>query len=226
MNNQDFGKFISTLRKEKGLTQKELGEKLNLTDKAISRWENGKSYPDIEMFERIGNELGVSISELIACKRIQTQQEAVSITEKAYIGEVKYRNKTKKVFIVILIILVLFILFRTIATNVLYSNLERYCYNNNYFISEDYECIYYDNGYGDCETYKRMKVENPGKSGNEQYGVGVYIGNVAVKDASLLLKSFLDDNMYIVYSDADRTIIRLDNDFGEDYFYTNDKSLQ
>lgn len=93
MNNQDFGKFISTLRKEKGLTQKEFAEKLNLTDKAISCWENGKNYPDIEMFEALGNELGVTISELVACKRLETREEAEKETAIKYIEEVnkKYR---------------------------------------------------------------------------------------------------------------------------------------
>lgn len=108
MNNQDFGKFINLLRKEKGLTQKELGERLNLTDKAISRWENGKSYPDVEMFERISQELDVSISELIACKKIETKEEAISVTEEAYIGEVKQGKKKvrKIVFALVMAILI------------------------------------------------------------------------------------------------------------------------
>lgn len=49
MDNQKFGDFIKKLRKEKGLTQKELGDKLNITDKAISKWEIGLSFPDITM---------------------------------------------------------------------------------------------------------------------------------------------------------------------------------
>ena len=47
MNTQQFGKFIAEQRKAKGYTQKELAEKLGVTDKAISRWENGHGYPDI-----------------------------------------------------------------------------------------------------------------------------------------------------------------------------------
>lgn len=107
MNNQDFGKFISTLRKEKGLTQKELAERLNLTDKAISCWENGKNYPDIEMFEEISKELDVSISELIACKKIETKEEAISITERAYIDELINGRKKKKRYKTVLILSIL-----------------------------------------------------------------------------------------------------------------------
>lgn len=109
MNSQEFGKFISTLRKEKGLTQVELAERINVSDKAISRWENGKNYPDIEILEDLGNELGVSISELIACKRLETQKDAEVETAKAFLGEVKKGNKNKKIYAVIVsVILVVF----------------------------------------------------------------------------------------------------------------------
>lgn len=52
-------------RKEKGYTQKELAEHLGVTDKAISRWENGHGYPDIEFLEPLAKELGVSLMELL-----------------------------------------------------------------------------------------------------------------------------------------------------------------
>lgn len=51
MNREQFGAFIRTLRKEKNLTQKELGSMLHLTDKAISKWERGQTLPDITMIE-------------------------------------------------------------------------------------------------------------------------------------------------------------------------------
>lgn len=87
MNNQDFGKFINSLRKEKHLTQKELAERLGVTDKAVSCWENGKNYPDIEILEILGKELDVSISELIACKKIENVEEAEIETAKVLITE-------------------------------------------------------------------------------------------------------------------------------------------
>lgn len=127
MNNKDFGKFISALRKEKGLTQKELGEKLNLTDKAISRWENGKSYPDIEMLESISKELDVSISELIACKRIETKEEAITITEVAYIVEAKQGKKNKKFYYsLISIILIIVIILSGVIVHISKENNSEY----------------------------------------------------------------------------------------------------
>lgn len=73
MNQEAFGTFIRTLRKEKNLTQKELGSRLHLTDKAISKWERGQTLPDITMIEKIAEELGVTTLELMQGKRIEEQ---------------------------------------------------------------------------------------------------------------------------------------------------------
>lgn len=64
------GKFIATLRKEKELTQEQLGEKLGVTNKNISRWENGNYMPDIEMLSLLSKEFDVSINELISEERL------------------------------------------------------------------------------------------------------------------------------------------------------------
>lgn len=64
------GKFIATLRKEKELTQEHLGEKLGVTNKTISRWENGDYMPDIEMLSLLSKEFDVSINELISGERL------------------------------------------------------------------------------------------------------------------------------------------------------------
>ena len=63
------GKFIATLRKEKELTQEQLGEKLGVTNKTISRLENGNYMPDIEMLSLLSKEFDVSINELISGER-------------------------------------------------------------------------------------------------------------------------------------------------------------
>ena len=64
MDNIQFGAFVAQLRKERGLTQKELADKLNVTDKAISKWETGKGFPDIKLMEPLAQALGVSLVEL------------------------------------------------------------------------------------------------------------------------------------------------------------------
>lgn len=59
-----IGEKIAELRKENKMTQRELAERLNVSDKVISKWETGKSLPDVETMMRLSKVLGVSISEL------------------------------------------------------------------------------------------------------------------------------------------------------------------
>lgn len=73
MNQIKIGKFIAALRKEKGMTQEQLGEKLGVTNKTVSRWENGNYMPDVEMLSLLSEEFGVSINELISGERILTE---------------------------------------------------------------------------------------------------------------------------------------------------------
>lgn len=65
MQKQTLGQKIAELRKEKGMTQLELANKLNITDKAVSKWERDISCPDINTFPKIAEILGVSVDELL-----------------------------------------------------------------------------------------------------------------------------------------------------------------
>lgn len=76
MDNTQFGAFVARLRKEQGLTQKELADKLNVTDKAVSKWETGKGFPDVKLLEPLAQALGVSLVELMQGRR----QEADTLT--------------------------------------------------------------------------------------------------------------------------------------------------
>ncbi len=60
-----IGKFISACRKEKGLTQMQLAEKLNITNRAVSKWETGKSMPDVSLMLDLCNILGITVNELL-----------------------------------------------------------------------------------------------------------------------------------------------------------------
>lgn len=64
MNNYNFGNYICSLREKKGLSQKQLGDKLGVSNKAISKWENGGAYPSSELMLPLAKELGISIEEL------------------------------------------------------------------------------------------------------------------------------------------------------------------
>lgn len=68
MKKQTFGGMISSLRKEKGMTQLELAEKMGVTDKAVSKWERDLSFPDINSIPKLAEVFEVSIDELMQVK--------------------------------------------------------------------------------------------------------------------------------------------------------------
>ena len=65
-----IGKFISACRKEKGLTQAQLAEKFGITDRAVSKWETGKSIPDASIMLELCAELGISVNELLSGEKL------------------------------------------------------------------------------------------------------------------------------------------------------------
>ena len=79
MNDYAFGNFLYTLRTEKGLSQAELGELLGVTNKAVSKWENGSTKPNTVLIPRIAELFGVTVEELFACKRFEIDHEYESI---------------------------------------------------------------------------------------------------------------------------------------------------
>lgn len=76
MDKKIIGEKISSLRKEKGLTQKELADRLSVTDKAISKWETGVHFPDIAILENLAEELEITVSELL-CFEDATKEEVI-----------------------------------------------------------------------------------------------------------------------------------------------------
>lgn len=71
MDAEKVGKFISKLRHEKGLTQKELADILGVSHKTISKWECGSGFPDISMIKKIAEELDISVEELLDGKKVE-----------------------------------------------------------------------------------------------------------------------------------------------------------
>ncbi len=114
MNSKNCGIFISDLRKEKSLTQKELAKKINVSDKAVSRWETGKGFPDVNSLLALSEFFGVSVNELLAGKRIE-EENLTEIAEKNVINvinaiETKEEAVKKKKFQMIVCSVIFFIL--------------------------------------------------------------------------------------------------------------------
>ena len=91
MDQQKIGTFISECRKEKGLTQAQFAEKLGVSDKSVSRWENGRTMPDMSLYEDICGILGVQVSELLYARRME-DQEKITRGERSALGIFKTRS--------------------------------------------------------------------------------------------------------------------------------------
>lgn len=87
MDNLQFGAFVAQLRKERGMTQKELADILHVTDKAVSKWETGKGFPDMKLLEPLARALGVSLVELMRGERLEAEslpmEEAEQVVSQA-----------------------------------------------------------------------------------------------------------------------------------------------
>ena len=73
MDTKKIGKFIALKRKEKGITQEQLGEKLGVTNKTVSRWENGNYMPDLSLLEPLSQELSITLNELLTGENIEKE---------------------------------------------------------------------------------------------------------------------------------------------------------
>lgn len=92
MNQEKIGKFISKCRKEKKITQSQLAEKLGVTDRSVSNWENGKNMPDLSLFRPLCEILDISINELLSGDKI-TKEEYQNKFEENIINTINYSNK-------------------------------------------------------------------------------------------------------------------------------------
>ena len=112
MNQEKIGKFIAELRKEKKLTQGQLAEKLGVTDRAISKWENGRGMPDLSLLKPLCEELKITINELLSGERLNKKNYQDRLEENIIntinYSDTKIKNTTKIFrFIIVSIILLL-----------------------------------------------------------------------------------------------------------------------
>lgn len=148
MNNNQIGKFISDLRKNNNLTQQSLAEKLGVTYQAVSKWENGKSIPDIMILKEISKQFDVSIDELLEGKKIP-----------------KENNKLGKYALIILIVVLMITIVITIVNDKSHFEFKELHTNNNEFsingvmaFSKDKSSIYISNINYNKEDNNEYKV--------------------------------------------------------------------
>ena len=118
MDSQKFGTFIAQCRKNKKMTQSALAAKLNVTDKAISRWERGVGFPDINTIEPLAAALDVSVAELMKSERINESEMSIAMNNEIVnnalnFAEKQIQQERKNVFSIIgcLTVAIIFILY-------------------------------------------------------------------------------------------------------------------
>lgn len=177
MDQVKIGKFISSLRKEKGYTQEQLAEKLNVSNKSISRWENGNTMPDLSLIPKLCEILGISINELLSGERIESDEYQKRFEENIIINmdllKKKISNFTKKFILIVLSLFILlvigifvFIGYKELAYTKIYlddSNVQiTACKEKNHLgftVSTKDETPFMFNSYYDEET-KTYVIEN------------------------------------------------------------------
>ena len=130
MNNNQIGKTIASLRKKKNLTQQQLGDKLFVTDKAVSKWERGLSLPDITIIEKLADILDTEILQ----KENKNKVDIEKILEEEKSKIKRQVNKKIKIVMLPLILIVCILLFKLLPFG---YNIEhiRYLHNENKLIN-------------------------------------------------------------------------------------------
>jgi transcriptional regulator with XRE-family HTH domain len=95
MDTRKTGLFICLLRKQRGLTQSQLAERLGVTDKAVSRWETGKGFPDVSVLSPLAEALGTSVTELLAGEPL-TAEEKAERSDSAVLEALRYTGSMGK----------------------------------------------------------------------------------------------------------------------------------
>ncbi len=163
MDQIKIGKFLSSLRRQAGLTQEALGQKIGVSNKTISRWENGNYMPDIEMLPLLSREFHVSINELLAGERMADadfrqkadenlvaalKSDVFSFAERRFYFKRKWRREHVALFILLAVILLAacalpFVIHRPwlIGAAPLIALIE-YGYQNNRMMAYVEDCLY------------------------------------------------------------------------------------
>ena len=132
-----IGKYIAEKRKALGLTQKQLAEKLGMSDKSVSKWERGICLPDVSIYHDLCQILGISINEFLAGEDI-SEERIIEKSEENIIGvTTDSRNKQKRLKTMIVILLVISLTIVLVITGILLSNNRP----KNYIVPLDSESI-------------------------------------------------------------------------------------
>ncbi len=223
MDQIKIGRFIQETRKNKNITQKELADRLGVTDKTVSRWENGHYLPDISLWKELCEILEIGVLDLINGEQINDKNISKQEMESSIFNTVKITNKkinSMKKKIIIILCIALFIIIGTIAISIYHISKNKkedfipIQFTSRYASIEKEDgwvCSFHINNYEfsdyyhyDCENLKYQSL----------YG---YQGTITNDDGS----SYKIDTLWISYVWSDRytsDITTISNYFNENKF--------
>lgn len=118
MNQQEIAVFIADCRKQKGLTQAQLAEIIGVSDKSISRWETGKTMPDLSLYEPLCEALDIQVSELLYAKKMTDKEKTIQ-GEKSALNIFKTKSQLQTFGILTEILIVVGIIITITLTKLL-----------------------------------------------------------------------------------------------------------
>lgn len=182
INKEEFGTFLAGLRKEQGMTQKELAQKVYVSDKAVSKWERGLSMPDITLLIPLARTLGVTVTELLECRRLEQESLEPEHVEQLVQSVITYteetpaqRRKRRKSEIILFTISTIAVILEFLGLRALQFDWEQLCLHlltyellfiifSGYFIffSKDRLPNYYDENKIDAYSDGFLRMNLPG----------------------------------------------------------------
>ncbi len=235
MNQERIGKFIADMRKKKGLTQKEFAEKIGVTDKTVSRWENGHYLPDVSLFNELCKILDIEVTELLNGEKmkenINKEEVNETITKIVTLSTDEIKKKKRNVInISIVIICVIIVTFGSLVIWMKERRIEKnkpgdsvpfpkqiayrekedgwICSFSIEYFKDDLEYPYY---YGyDCENFKYPELYDFKPTGQE----------VDSNGNTYEYKTSTNHPQYIFHSEYGDDIVRIDEYFTKQKFNT------
>jgi len=199
------GTLIAALRKEKGWSQKELAERLGVTNKAVSRWETGRGYPDVELLPLIAKELDITISELLEGERSPEPPQAEPQME--FLCESTRREKKQIILIAAILAAVLLVCscFGMYAFFSVREYAKAIVGLEGCVLAGDYSRLTY---FG--EIYLPLPMEDCSWAAGEEL-----VSEVQVEGAGFWDKLFFGESLYAVRGNPDYEMVYLQTDLDE-----------
>lgn len=201
MNQDKIGKFIAKKRKEKNLTQIQFAEKLGVSDRSVSNWENGKNMPDMSLFPIISKELNITINDLMSGEIVEKKEYQQKFEENIiYTIDKKVKKENRLLKIILLTLFIIFfvlVMFVSIESIYMKSNINSYpLIQKNYYDdihvndNQYFERTIYSYGFYVKYFYKSKNPDKPMMINN----------NISEKDFEIVRKDFYLINGQLFWS--------------------------